>query len=214
MLPEELGIVLWTCTCEQERELGKLYRVGGGKKNLSSVTLRSSMEPGGTELEFKSALKKERVNNQNCSRFYAPAIKCYTISIIHMWVHVIYLQLELLSIQQLKTKNCWYSADEEASPVSGLWPFLSKMMNTQYRSLVLENHSGLMRRKLHCQHFHRQHQMTLVGSTETGLLWLHLTGAVLKPHRKQHRAFQSRIYSHVTGYYRYLRAILVSGPQR
>lgn len=208
----ESGIVLLTCTCQQERELGKLHRVGG-EENPSSVTLRSARSQEEQSWNLK-VLKKERVNNQNCSRFYAPAIKCYTISIIHMWVHVIYLQLELLSIQQLKTKNCWYSADEEASPVSGLWPFFSKMMNTQYRSLVLENHFGLMHRKLHCQHFHWQHQMTLAGSTETGRPWLHLTGAVLNPHRKQHRASQSRIYSRVTSYYNYLRAILVSGPQR
>lgn len=141
--------------------------------------------------------------------------ECYTIAIFHMWAHVIYLQLELLSIQHLKPKNCWYSADEEASSVSGLWPFLSKMMITHYRSLALENHFGLMRRKLHCQHFHRQQHLTLLGSMETGLLWLHqVYRAVLNAARKQHIPFQSRIYSHVTSYCSYLRAISVSGPLR
>lgn len=40
------------------------------------------------------------------------------VSIIHMWVHVIYLQLEWLSIQQLKPKNCWYTADETFASLS------------------------------------------------------------------------------------------------
>lgn len=35
MLPEEeLGVVLLTCGCEQERDLGKSYRVGGGKPDI------------------------------------------------------------------------------------------------------------------------------------------------------------------------------------
>lgn len=41
------------------------------------------------------------------------------VSIIHLWLHVIYLQLELLSIQQLKPKNCWDTAEEKT--FAGLW---------------------------------------------------------------------------------------------
>lgn len=50
MLPAEIGTVLLTCRCEQERDLGKSYRVGGEKPDL-----RLKPELGRTELEFKSA---------------------------------------------------------------------------------------------------------------------------------------------------------------
>lgn len=76
--------------------------------------------------------------------------------------------IRIIIYSAAEAKNCWYSADKEASPVSGLWPFLSKMMITQYRSLVLENHFGLMRRKLHCQQFHRQQHLTLIGPHRHG----------------------------------------------
>lgn len=57
-------------------------------------------------------------------------MKRYNVSITHMWVHVIYLQWEVLSIQQRKPKNCWYTADETTCAVSQLWPFFSEMMIT------------------------------------------------------------------------------------
>lgn len=73
--------------------------------------LKVTFKPAGTELEFQN-LWKERANNTNCSWFYARGKKCCNV-IIHMWVQVIYLQLELLSIQQMKPKKCWYTADEK-----------------------------------------------------------------------------------------------------
>lgn len=82
------------------------------KNSCEFYNLKVKFKPAGIEMEFQN-LSKNRANNKNCSWFYAPRMKCYNTSIIHMWVHVIYLQLELLSIQQLKPKNCWYTADEK-----------------------------------------------------------------------------------------------------
>lgn len=81
------------------------------QKLVNFMPSESNFKPGGIELEFQNHW--ERVNNKNHSWFSASGMKCCNISIIHMWVHVIYLQLELLSIQQLKPKNCWYTADEK-----------------------------------------------------------------------------------------------------
>lgn len=52
------------------------------------------------------------------------------VSIIHLWVHVIYLQLELLSIQQLKPKNCWDTADEKT--FAGLWDLAFLVLNDDH----------------------------------------------------------------------------------
>lgn len=82
------------------------------KNSCEFQDLKVKFKSAGPELLLQN-LWKERTNNKNCSWFYAPGMKCYNTSIIHMWVHVIYLQLELLSIQQLKPKNCWYIADEK-----------------------------------------------------------------------------------------------------
>lgn len=77
------------------------------------------------------------------------------------------------------------------------------MMITQYRSLILENHFGLMHRRLHCQHLHWWRHLMLVGSRNWASVASSHYGAAPNPHRNQHRALQSRIYSHVTSYYSY-----------
>ena len=93
-------------------------------KTQEFYNLKVNFKPAGIELEFQH-LWKESTNNKNCSWFHGPGMKCCNISIIPMWVHVIYLQLELLSIQQPKSKNCRYIADETTLLLSQLWPVFS-----------------------------------------------------------------------------------------
>lgn len=118
-------------------------------------------------------LKKERVNNQNCSGFYAPAIKCSTVSIIHMWVHVIYLQLNysLLSSWSPGTADT-----RQMRSVSSLWtPAVLKQNDDHTISITYSRTSFWPDAQEAALPAPSLAASSDARRLETGPLWLHLT---------------------------------------
>lgn len=96
------------------------------RNHLNSTTLGSSLKPA--RAEILRPLKKKGLIIKTAADFMHQ--EWNAVSIIHLWVHVIYLQLELLSIQQLKPKNCWDTADEKT--FAGLWDLAFLVLNDDH----------------------------------------------------------------------------------